>query len=58
MWDKGCCLPRALAFTIQTDKEALEVIGVSIKVARDYDKVRLCIIAEKEAKFTKKFGSN
>ncbi len=24
MWDKGCCIPRAIAFTIQSDKEAME----------------------------------
>lgn len=31
MWDKGCCLPRALAFAIRINKEVMEVIGVSIE---------------------------
>ncbi len=41
MWDKGCCLPCALAFAIQIDKEAMKVACVSTKVTRNYDKVRL-----------------
>jgi hypothetical protein len=41
MWDKGCCLPCALAFAIQIDKEVMKVIGASTKAAGNYDKVRL-----------------
>lgn len=33
MWDRGCCLPCALAFAIRTDKEAMKLTGVSTKVA-------------------------
>jgi hypothetical protein len=36
MWDKGYCLPCALAFAIQTNKEVMEVAGASIEFARDY----------------------
>ncbi len=57
MWDKGCCSLHALAFTIQIDKEVMEVTSV-FEVARDYDKVCLSILAEKEAKFATIFGSN
>jgi hypothetical protein len=39
--DKGCCLPCALAFVIQIDKEAMKVTGASTKVVGNYDKVRL-----------------
>jgi hypothetical protein len=38
MWDKGCCLLHALAFTIQIDKKVMEVTSV-FEAARDYDKV-------------------
>ncbi len=41
MWDKGYCLPCALAFAIQIDKEAMKVVGALIKATRDYDHVRL-----------------
>jgi len=41
MWDKGCCLPYALAFAIQIDKEAMKVACASSKGARNYDKVCL-----------------
>jgi len=40
MWDKGCCLPCALAFAIQIDKEAMKVASASTKATRNYDKVR------------------
>jgi hypothetical protein len=47
-----------LAFAIQTNKEAMEVIGASIEASEDYDKVHLHVIAKNETKFASIFGVN
>jgi hypothetical protein len=71
IWDKGCCLPRVIAFAIHSNIEVMggskftevEKVMEGAQVAtapleEDYDNVCKCTIAKNEAKFCDIFGQD
>jgi hypothetical protein len=68
MWDKGCYIPRAITFTIQSDKEAMEATHQVVEHTMEggttfaapieyYDEVKKRMMARNDAKFKSIFRS-
>ncbi len=47
MWEKGCCVPSAMSYTTQVDKEVMEDTSQEIEFGATYEELQGWTIAKK-----------